>query len=218
MKACLIGWMSVLVLFGFAGCGKPEMELDSNGLNLAGQVGIAEAFLAHVKAEGGSVRQLEGMDEEGNPIKALGVTIDVPEDQAPAAVRRLQAAAPSGWLAFISERNFGALGQPDHVSVLKASELSDVLKAMGTNGWNYDISPAMVIKRVKQWDERFGLVLRGAGFDWFEAEFLRPPEDMLQFAHEVYAFCPDVVEQGTETVEALAAEMKRLNLVYLWWD
>ena len=38
------------------------------------------------------------------------------------------------------------------------------------------------------------------------------------FAREVYAFCPDVVDQGTETVEALAAEMKQENTVYLWWD
>jgi hypothetical protein len=41
---------------------------------------------------------------------------------------------------------------------------------------------------------------------------------MLEFAKEVYQFCPDVVDQGTETVEALASERKRTNRVYLWWD
>jgi hypothetical protein len=41
---------------------------------------------------------------------------------------------------------------------------------------------------------------------------------MLAFAREVYQFCRDVVEQGTETVEKLAAEMKRSNRMYLWWD
>jgi hypothetical protein len=41
---------------------------------------------------------------------------------------------------------------------------------------------------------------------------------MVAFAREVYAFCPDVVDQGTGAVEALAAEMSRTNTLYLWWD
>jgi hypothetical protein len=101
---------------------------------------------------------------------------------------------------------------------MKASSPYDVLKVMGTNGWNYDISPEMVVARMQEWDNRFGLVLHGAGFDWFEASFRRQPANMLEFAKEVYEFCPDVVDQGTGTVEALAAEMKRTNIVFLWWD
>ena len=76
----------------------------------------------------------------------------------------------------------------------------------------------MILARAKKWDARFGLVLRGAGFDWLEAEFVRPPKDMLELAKEVYEFCPDVVDQGTETVKVLATEMKRTSAVYLWWD
>jgi hypothetical protein len=41
---------------------------------------------------------------------------------------------------------------------------------------------------------------------------------MLAFARDVYAFCPDVVTQGAKTVEKLAAEMDRENVLYLWWD
>ncbi len=76
----------------------------------------------------------------------------------------------------------------------------------------------MVIARLKKWDAEFGLVLSGVGFDWMEAQFQRQPANMLEFAKEVYAFCPDVVDQGTETVEALAKEMKRTNTLFLWWD
>lgn len=83
---------------------------------------------------------------------------------------------------------------------------------------NYDISPEMVIARLKKWDAEFGLVLSGVSFDWMEAQFKRRPGNMLEFAKEVYAFCPDVVDQGTETVEALAKEMKRTNTLFLWWD
>ena len=76
----------------------------------------------------------------------------------------------------------------------------------------------MVIKRIEVWDERYGLVLIGAGFDWFEAKFKRLPPDMMVFAKEVYEFCPDVVEQGTGSIKALANEMKDGKYLYLWWD
>lgn len=58
----------------------------------------------------------------------------------------------------------------------------------------------------------------GADFDYVEAEFVNPPKHMMKFAKEVYDFRPDVVEQGTDTLEMLATEMTRKNSVYLWWD
>jgi Domain of unknown function (DUF4253) len=58
----------------------------------------------------------------------------------------------------------------------------------------------------------------GAGQDWIEAEFASYPEDWLAFANDVYEFCPDVVDQGASDVATLAAEMRRSNTLYLWWD
>jgi hypothetical protein len=37
-------------------------------------------------------------------------------------------------------------------------------------------------------------------------------------AEEIYSMCPDVVDQGTGTVEELAREMKESKLLYFWWD
>jgi hypothetical protein len=75
-----------------------------------------------------------------------------------------------------------------------------------------------VLARVKKWDERYGLDIQAAGHDWMEARFKRPPPDMDIFASEVHKFCPDVVDQGTGSVQELAREMKQINGVYLWWD
>jgi len=41
---------------------------------------------------------------------------------------------------------------------------------------------------------------------------------MRAFAEEVYQFCPDVVDQGAGSIDALAEEMKRTNALFLWWD
>ena len=75
-----------------------------------------------------------------------------------------------------------------------------------------------VLERYRNWDEKYGLRLNGAGMDWLFAEFENPPSDWTAFAREVYEFCPDVVDQGTGSVESLASEMKRMRGVYLWWD
>ena len=58
----------------------------------------------------------------------------------------------------------------------------------------------------------------GLIFDWFEAAFETPPKDYTKFAREVYAFCPDIVDQGAGSVEELAKEIERTKSVYLWWD
>jgi hypothetical protein len=36
--------------------------------------------------------------------------------------------------------------------------------------------------------------------------------------NEVYEFCPDVVDQGTDTVEGLESEIKKSGTIFLWWD
>jgi len=49
----------------------------------------------------------------------------------------------------------------------------------------------------------------------------RPPADReraLSVALEQYAFCPDIVEQGTETLEGLAGEILNQPHWFFWWD
>ncbi len=201
-----------------AGCRGRQEGLSEKEAGLTAATGIPAELLLEAKHAGKNLRQLQGVDPNGNPLSAAGVTIDVKRTKAPRTVHRLQEKAGAGYFAFISERNYGIKGAPDNVSLLKASDPYDMLRTMGTNGWNYDISPDMVIAHLKKWDAEFGLVLSGVGFDWVEAQFKRQPANMLEYAKEVYAFCPDVVEQGTETVENLAKEMKRTNTLFLWWD
>ena len=215
MKRLLQGWF--LALAGVPmGCHQTELT-DANR-QLAASAGVPmQAALALAEA-GSRLRRLEGVDAEGHHRPLPGLTVDVPHARSKAAVRGLRSRLPSGYLAFVSDQAFGIGNKPDTVSVMAASSFLDVVAGVGTAGWNYDLDTAAVASRLREWDRRYGLLLIGAGDDWFEAEFSRPPPDLGAFAREVYAFCPDVVDQGTETVEALAAEMKRSNTLYLWWD
>lgn len=179
-------------------------------------MGFPTSAVQTIRDAGERLRQLQGRADDGEPRPAPGLTIDVAERRVSSVIADLRKRLGAEYFVFRSEQQFGQA--PDEVSVLKTTDQFEALRVMGTNGWNYDISPDSVIARLKQWDAEFGLAVRGAGFDWVEAVLERPPSDMRGFAESVYAFCPDVVEQGTQTVAALAEEMRRAGTLYLWWD
>ena len=87
-----------------------------------------------------------------------------------------------------------------------------------TNGANYDIETSHIIEKYKKWDSEFGITPIAIGFDFCECQIKNKNIDYKKLADEVYEFCSDVVDQGTETVEALEEEMKRTGSIYLWWD
>jgi hypothetical protein len=197
---------------------RKESELTVEERAMGEEIALPLDLLREVKNAGENMRPMDGSDEEGGTVRRPGVTVDVKHSKAAAVVRRIQELLPAGYVAFVSASTRGIYGTPDDVSVLKTSDPLSVISAMGTNGNNYDITCEMVYARLREWDQRFGLIVLGCGGGWLEAQFKKQPADMLAFAKEVYEFCPDVVTQGANTVEALAAAMTRANAVSLWWD
>jgi hypothetical protein len=123
-----------------------------------------------------------------------------------------------GYTLFLLEQNFNINKQPDIVALVKTADKYQVLQQLETNGLNYDIDTDSVISIIKKFDERYSLDLTGAAGDYCQFHINNDPGDWLSFAKEVYEVCPDVVDQGTGTVEALANEMKATRKLYLWWD
>ncbi len=122
----------------------------------------------------------------------------------------------NGYFIFRYEQNFGF--DPDVIAVIKSKDQFDILRHAATDGINYDIYNDSVVTLLQNWNKKYPMRIRGAGRDWLSAEFIGRPQDMEAFAKEVYAVCPDVVDQGTGTVEELAKEMSQSNELYLWWD
>lgn len=89
---------------------------------------------------------------------------------------------------------------------------------MGTDGINHDITNDSLITLVKNFDKKYSLELIAASGDWCEFIIHNEPESWMQMANEVYKVCPDVVDQGTDTVQALADELKKTKRLYFWWD
>jgi hypothetical protein len=71
-----------------------------------------------------------------------------------------------------------------------------------------------------RWAGLFGAELFGLTRDVLQLLITRPPADergRLQAAAEIYAYCPDTVDQGVETLEALT-QMSGGRAWWLWWD
>ena len=209
--------LMIPALLAIAGCGPKTADLTEADRILATEIGFDENILLTIRKLGSEPIRMEGIDEEYETILADGFTIEVHQDKARGVIRDLrQEYADSGYLIFLQEVHFGF--QPDRVGILRSTDKYDVLRVRRTNGINYDLSDEDVISKIREWDERYGLDFTGADFDWFEAAFETPPKDYAKFAREVYAFCPDIVDQGAGSVEELAKEIERTKSVYLWWD
>ncbi len=123
-----------------------------------------------------------------------------------------------GYSIFLLENNFDINDEPDYIGVLKTTDKYEVLKQIGTDGINYDITNDSLISIIHQFDKECSLELVGASGDWCEFIIHKAPSDWMKFAEEAYDVCPDIVDQGVGTIEALATEMRRSKRLYFWWD
>jgi len=209
------------------GIQKKEVTLDESETALAETLGFDKEILLEVKSYGHvPLSQLKTVFSEYLPetkkieqtvTRHIGVTFSTEQERARKIILQLKdRLKEKGYRIFVSEMHFG--NSPDQVAIIKSNDQFDILRVKQTDGINFGLDNNAVITQLKKWHELYPFEIIGADLDWVEAEFIQQPTDMLQFAKEVYKFCPDVVEQGTETVERLAREMKRSNTLYLWWD
>jgi hypothetical protein len=88
-------------------------------------------------------------------------------------------------------------------------------------GWNECPPPEAHVAFLRRWHERFGAEPVAVTDDVVELLVRRPigtREEALQVARLQYVYCPDIVEQGTNSVEALAATLLGDPRWYFWWD
>jgi len=192
-------------------------ELSDDETRLASEIGLDLKLAQAVRARGDGLERLTGYDQNYDVVDAPGIILLTKPSHGEVELPTVRSLLKgSGFVAYLNDQSFGF--GPDTIAILKNADPYVYLAIVRINGINYDISHSDVIKRYRLWEERYGLRLVGAGFDWLFAEFQKPPESWIEFAHEVYEFCPDVVDQGSGSIEALAQEMEQINGVYLWWD
>jgi Domain of unknown function (DUF4253) len=87
--------------------------------------------------------------------------------------------------------------------------------------WNGCPAPEYHVAALRSWRDRFGAELIGLSHDVMNIRVKRRPETRdaaLDLAREQYAYCSDIVDQGVETLSALAAVLMESDWWYFWWD
>lgn len=160
-----------------------------------------------------------GIESESDPIFLQGLVFGEKNSKSYELIFTLKDSfAKKGYSIFMLENNFNIGNKLDNIAVLRTTNKFDILKSIGTDGINYNINSDSLISIIKEFDNKYSLELIGASGDWCEFIIHKEPKDWTQFAKEVYKVCPDVVDQGTNTINELANEMKLSKRLYFWWD
>lgn len=149
------------------------------------------------------------------PDEIAGISVEVKQAEAEQLVLKLNVELETiNHLAFICDSD------REKIAIIPGTDQFDILKIQQTNGDNYDISNEKVISKLKEWNRSYPFNIIGADYDWVEANFEVFPEgeDLKAFAKKIYKFCPDIVEQGSGSINGLIEEMKETRKLYLWWD
>jgi Domain of unknown function (DUF4253) len=92
---------------------------------------------------------------------------------------------------------------------------------LNLGGWNECPEAAAHVRLMKRWSEEYGAELVGVNGDTVEMLAHRPPqtrEDALRLAGEQFLYCEDIVIQGTQTLETLAAGLLGNKIWFFWGD
>jgi hypothetical protein len=87
--------------------------------------------------------------------------------------------------------------------------------------WNDCPSPGEHVALFKYWDEWNGAELLGIAGDVVEMRIARPPrtrDAALELAKQQFLYCQDIVIQGAQTLQRLAAELLDDATWFFWWD
>jgi hypothetical protein len=108
-----------------------------------------------------------------------------------------------------------------HIGLLPTENGWEAPGYLKLGGWNACPHPHYHVAIMHSWHERYGAEVVGITPDVVELRVARPPRkraDALALAREQYLYCGDIVDQGTETLDSLAAELLGATAWYFWWD
>jgi hypothetical protein len=96
------------------------------------------------------------------------------------------------------------------VIVAPVEDQFDVLSIEMTNGANHDLSTDEIITALKEIDEKYGIDILDAGFDYVVFRLIEIPdgEEAELFRQQLLGLCPDLVETPADLSEKIE----------LWWD
>lgn len=112
-------------------------------------------------------------------------------------------------------------GQVATISLVLTENRYEVPAHLGFGGWNECPRPEIHVAVLREWQGTYGAVPVCVARDVLECVVMRPPQeeaDAMTLAAQHWLFCDDIVDQGTQSVRALARELWKSPTWFFWWD
>jgi hypothetical protein len=180
---------------------------------------MAEAAKQVAQRCGYPTKPLQDSLEFKLPAAPAGLAIDCEQKRAEDLLA--QAHRPlrdKGLYLFLVEQAFAIGGKPDTLAILPTTDPYQVMTIVGTDAANYEKDTGALITWLRALEAEQPFELTGIGLDFLSGRFTTPIKDPAGLAARIYDFCPDIVDQGVGSVEALATELRRSRSLYFWWD
>ncbi len=148
------------------------------------------------------------------------LSVVLPEERAKPLLFDIRKQLPPRFLAFIGTSQWLGDERPSGVEVAigRGDSQFDILRLARSDACNCNMGTDDIIKKLEAWHQSWGIDIFHAETDTIELSLLMLLEDVQGFATEVYEFCPDIVDQGVGSVDALAKAIQDYRQLYLWWD
>jgi ankyrin repeat protein len=104
------------------------------------------------------------------------------------------------------------------LGLVPTSDKYAVIAAVGTSGNEAGLSTPDIIAWLRGLEKEQPFLLCGCQFDVVDIMFTEPVGDPQGLAERMYAFCPDLVDQGAGSTAALAVNLRATGRVHFWWD
>lgn len=125
----------------------------------------------------------------------------------------------------VGNSNFEAfsLDRSTHLGLIEipCQNPAEVFAEVAFGGWNEVPFDPEILAVFRYWNEKHGAVPATLSTDIVECWLDHPvnsPELASDLAKEQFAFCPDIVDQGTGTIHSLAESLCGAKVWYFWWD
>jgi hypothetical protein len=108
-----------------------------------------------------------------------------------------------------------------HIVLVPTDDPAAVPAFLRWGGWNACPGPEMHVAVLRRWRHAYGAEVVGMSGDVINLKVKRRPasrDEAMALAFEQYLYCPDIVLQGTNTFEPLAAALMESDWWYFWWD
>jgi len=115
---------------------------------------------------------------------------------------------------------FYGMDEPMLLAEIPVKHPWEVFAWLPFGGWNECPDTPGLMAAAKHWYEQYGAVPAVMTHDILQFEVPAPvdPVRAMDLALEQYAWCPDIVDQGCQSVGALADGLAQSTVWFFWWD